>query len=165
MIFLGFRLKCRGALKISHPFEKRRVKDGCERRALDDSSSKCWWNTFGRVDIEFACFFISSRVVFERAWISFFVSVLFRFLPLSWRAFEVLDATIWPHAQNVFLLLLFCSHAIITHTFSSFSSPNNQNRKEQRKSNLGHRPFTRRMTSKSRSSRKPSRKRRTNRSG
>ena len=41
MIFLGFRLKCRGALKISHPFEKRRVKDGCERRALDDSSSKC----------------------------------------------------------------------------------------------------------------------------
>ncbi len=39
--FFGFPPKNAKGLKISHPFEKRRVKDGCERRALDDSSSKC----------------------------------------------------------------------------------------------------------------------------
>ena len=42
----------------------------------------------------------------------------------------------------------FLLSRIITNTFSSFSPPNNQNRKEQRKSKSGTPSFTRRMTSK-----------------
>lgn len=162
--FLGFRLKCRGTENFSS-FRKT-AREGWMRTArarwlVVEMLMKYVWTSWYRVC---ACFnFIARGVREDLNFVFFSPFFLGSFLSL-WRAFEVLDATIWPHAQNVFLLLLFCSHAIITNTFSSFSPPNNQNRKEQRKSNLGHRPFTRRMTSKSRSSRKPSRKRRTKRS-